>query len=152
MAKKAKVKPSGVTYYHNSDEDSVREAQEFKKKNPNARLVQDDTTNHKASGIGANLGGAGMSASARLGQIGPDLIGANLGQLSHQVDAVEQSQMVDKIRKSAKESLSKKKKLQGEVSLGPTTVQRYTEKPIPGGLNEPVDAKTKKKIKVQKKS
>lgn len=87
--------------------------------------------------------------SARMGQIGPDLIGANIGR-AQQIEGMEQAQMIDTLRSKAKDRLAKKK-LIGEVSLGPTTTQAFTERPMAGGLNEPVDAKTKKKVSVKKK-
>jgi hypothetical protein len=93
----------------------------------------------------AKLMGAQPVPTAMTGQIGPDLIGANIGK-SQQIDAVEQAQMVDRMRKAAL-----KKKLQGEVSLGPTTVQRYTEKPTGAPGEQAVDSVTKKPVKVKKK-
>jgi hypothetical protein len=46
--------------------------------------------------------GTGGIPSAKTGQIGPDLIGANIG-LGQQISAAEQSQMIDKMREKAKQ-------------------------------------------------
>lgn len=122
----------------------------IKKKQPSLLATIESTKRDYVPGLSAKTGPiGGPIPTAKTGQIGPDLIGANIGK-SQQLDAVEQAQMVDNMRKRSREQLAKKK-LQGEVSLGPTTIQRYTEKPTGAPGEQAVDAVTKKPVKVKKK-
>lgn len=86
MAKKAKVKPR-----------NLMQTIESTKQGYNPSLTADMTTKYAP----------GISAHSQF-KDGSDMIGANLGQLSHQMDSVEQAQQVDKLRKQAKARMATK--------------------------------------------
>lgn len=74
--------------------------------------------------VSAMMGQIGPSIpSAMTGQMNPDLIGANIGR-AQQIQGMEQSQMVDRLRTNAKMKLEEKKKYQGDMMKAASSMQQ----------------------------
>lgn len=105
------IKKRKTTYYYNSGDE--KQAQEYKKKNPDAELVKDDTQNHKASGLGTLT----AKSTPLIPSITTKATGLSVtAQLRAAKKGVEEAQV------------PRKKKLEGEVTFGPTTIKKRSKK------------------------
>lgn len=109
-------------YYHNSDKESVADAQKYKRENPDAELVQDDSTNHRATGASALSVKSGSLLGVKTMEYVPGLTAKSGG---YEMSAIAKLRSAKK--EKAEAQAPRKKDLQGEVSFGPTEVKPERE-------------------------